>query len=487
MTMPKTDFCPMPDELPGVPVEPATENPTDAKPKQAASIKPERTPPQDIDAEKALLGAMMMDRSVIDEVASLIPDRAVFFTPQHAVLYDALLKVHSQGSPMDLIVVSSHLQGAGLWEIVGGKDYIMQLAESFADWANAPHYARIIVAKWQRRELIRLSGEISKSGYDDLNDEPGDDCAKFQKKLDDIADKMIRNDVYLVQDLFEKAVASLHSGGHGYLPCGVPAFDQKVGGLQRPGLTILAGRPSTGKTTIAMNMLYRIAWDGVPGMLISAEMENLQVALRTLCALTGDTIGRLKDRASQADASHTIQTAHRTANCAPVYINDQPKTLRKVVSAIRSAVRKYKLGVVAVDYLQLLRAEGRWDNKNAEVTEISNTLAKLSKELGIALILLCQLNRDGAGRDGQNPPTDENLRDSGSIEQDADQIVMLYPVSWAEWRRTTTPLLALDMQKNRNGPTCDCTATFDKPSFRLSFSISESSMGGTSQSDLGAF
>lgn len=435
----------------------------------------ERPIPQNIEAERALLGAMMMDRSVIDEVAGMIPSAEFFYVPQHRLLFNALIGVHSRGEPMDLIVVSQHLTASGILDQIGGQDYLMYLAESFADVANAPHYAAILVAYWQRRALISLAGDLAKAGYDPLNDDPPAKCGEFAKALDAIADHRIVGDVHRIDELYEEAVASLGRGGHGYVPCGIPPLDDRTGGLQRPGLIVLAGRPSTGKTTVAVNMLHAIAKQGVAGMLISAEMERLPIALRSLCQLTGDTIGGLRHRSNDPGMTESIADARRRFDeSAPVYINDKPKTLRSVVSAIRAAVRRYELGAVAVDYLQLLSCEGKFDNRNSEIAEMTKTFANLSKEVGITLIVLSQLNRSGgANRDGNAPPTEGALRDSGAIEQDADQIIMLYPTNNTEWRMSHTPTLSIDLQKNRNGPRCDCTATFDKASFRLQFGISQ--------------
>ncbi len=438
------------------------------------SVSTERVPPQDLDAEKALLGSMMMSRDAIAEVMPLVgrSDSEWFYIPAHQKLFEVLLDLYDDPTKaVDLIVVSDELRRRELLEFVGGQDYMIQLAESFSEWANAEYYAQIVRDKGMLRDLIRCTGEIAEQAFSGVDD-AREILDIAEQKLFEVTERRVGGQTSEIKDAVARLAKQLQDGDQGGctgLLTGLTELNDITSGFQRGDLIILAGRPSMGKTALGLTIAqYMAREDHLPVAFFSMEMGVDQLAQRVLCAYTGVESQRLRKRTLSEQDTHELLTACADFENVPLFIDDSSSlTIMELRSAARRLKQRHDIQAVFVDYLQLMHSP-RSESRQVEIATISRGLKGLARELNVPVIAMAQLNRMVEGRSDKRPLMSD-LRESGALEQDADVVLLIHREEYYkpddESVRNQADLI---IAKQRNGPTGSITLTFDKRYTRFS-------------------
>ncbi len=435
---------------------------------QPDRIQSDRVPPHDLDAEMALLGSMMMSRDAVAEVIPVMTqsDSGWFYLPAHQRLFEVLLAMYDDPTKaVDLIVVSDELRRLELLESTGGQEYLIQLAESFADWANAEHYARIVRDKGMLRDLIRCAGEITDQAFSSI-DEARDILDVAEQKIFKCTEKRvsghtieIREAVNRLAEQLEKRDGEAITG----LPTGFTQLDEYLGGFQAGDLIIIAGRPSMGKTALGLSIAQRNALhDHRPVVFYSMEMSTAQLAQRLVCSHTGIDSQRLRRHQISEQEHRRLLDACAAFEQAPLFIDDTPgMTAMELRSKARRLKQKTDLQAIYVDYMQLMHVP-KSESRQVEISTISRSLKSLGRELNIPIIALAQLNRMAEGRQDKRPLMSD-LRESGAIEQDADVIMLIHREEYYKPEDESVRNQAeIIIAKQRNGPTGIVTLHFDR-------------------------
>jgi len=417
-----------------------------------------KLPPQNLDAEKAVLGGVFLRNSIFHTLVDIIQEDD-FYSPAHRVIYQAFLDLYRQNAPIDLVTVAEQLQKHGKLEEVGGAVYLTSLTESVASAANALSYATIVREKAVRRQLIQESAGIISSAFESEH-ETETLLDQAEQSIFAISESRVKTGFKSSKELVHRVFEHLETRFEQRelitgVPTGYHKFDEITAGLQRTDLVIVAGRPSMGKTAFGLNVVMRSAIvHGVPSAVFSLEMSMEQLMMRMLCAwgkvdLTRMRSGFLKDE----DWARLYQAAEALAQ-APIYIDDTP-SLEPM--ELRARCRRLKgekgLGLVVVDYLQLMHVGQRKDSREQEISHISRNLKALAKEVDVPVVALAQLNRKVEERTNKRPMLSD-LRESGAIEQDADLIVFLYRDEVYNTREDNPNkgIAEIVVGKQRNGP-----------------------------------
>ena len=427
-----------------------------------------KIPPHSLEAEKALLGSIMIRPEVIHDILDLVTDRA-FYSNQHKHIWSTIIELHTKNIPIDLLSLSSRLKEKSLLENVGGMAYLSELINSVPSSTNAEHYAQLVGNKHIMRELLKAAEEITGLGYDEES-ELFDILEKAEKALHNVTNTSGSNKFVAIKDTLEGAWERLEhlsktTGELRGVPTGFSELDNKLAGFQKSDLIILAARPSMGKTSLALDIARKAAINHkVPVAIFSLEMASQQLVDRMLSA------------ESQVD-SWKIRTGHNLSvdhdfkaigeaisrlSEAPIYIDDQAgNNILKMRAVARRLKNEGKLGLIIVDYLQLMvptNANKSGDNLVQQVTEISRSLKNLARELDVPVLALSQLSRAVEQRGGK--PRLSDLRDSGSIEQDADVVMFIHREADADngGKKEEAEIL---IEKHRNGPTGIAKLYFD--------------------------
>ncbi|MBM0741806.1 replicative DNA helicase [Phormidium sp. CLA17] len=416
----------------------------------------DRIPPQNIDAEEAILGGIFLDPEALGRVADLIRPEAFYLTA-HQEIFRATLALQNKGMPTDLMSVSAWLRDRGLLEKVGGQNKLIQLIDRTVSAVNIDQYAALVVDKHMRRKLIQIGGEISQLGYDSSQDLP-QVLDQSEQKVFSITQDRPQAGLTATADILTHTFTDIESRSLGMvlpgLSCGYYDLDAMTQGFQRSDLIIVAGRPSMGKTSFVMNIARNIAaFHKLPVAIYSLEMSKEQLVQRLLASEVRIESGRLRSgRVSQQEwepLGHAISSLSQV----PIFIDDTPNIS---VTEIRSKARRLQaeqggaLGLILLDYLQLM--DGGSDNRVQELSKITRSLKALARELSVPVIALSQLSRGVESRTNKRPMMSD-LRESGAIEQDADLIMMLYR---DEYYNPDTPdrgIAEVIISKHRNGPT----------------------------------
>jgi len=430
--------------------------PSNSKPVRAA--RPDLVPPHDLDAEMALLGSMMMSRDAIAEVVASIQrsDSQGFYLPAHRHLFEVLLDLYDDPRrAIDLIVVSDELRRRNQFELVGGEEYMVQLAESFADWANAEYYARIVRDKGMLRDLIQCADGISHQAYSAI-DEARDILDRAEQQLFDVTQRRVSGETVAVREAVLRLAKLLEDRGEEALtgvPTGFPALDEYTSGFQPGDLIIVAARPSMGKTALGLTMAQHLAAvEHRPCVFFSMEMSIDQVVHRLAAAQAGVETQRLRKRMLDDAETRRLLEACHTFQDAPLFIDDTPgMTATELRAKARRLKMKHDIQAVYVDYLQLMHMPGA-ESRQVEIANISRGLKSLGRELKVPIIAMAQLNRMPEGRQDKRPLMSD-LRESGAIEQDADVILLIHREEY--YRRDDEEVRGkaeLIIAKQRNGP-----------------------------------
>ncbi|HSG96612.1 MAG TPA: replicative DNA helicase [Woeseiaceae bacterium] len=426
-----------------------------------------KVPPNSIEAERALIGGLMLNAQAWDKIADVISSED-FYRQDHRLIFRAIDRLIDAGSPCDVVTVSEHLDSRGELEEAGGLEYLATLANETVGAANARAYAKIIRERSMLRALINAGNEISGSAF-------ATDGRSASQVLDD-AERMVfeiaekgsrgRKGFKALKDILPEAVDridELHQsdGSITGIASGFNELDKMTAGLQGGDLVIVAGRPSMGKTTLAINIAENAAIGSRQGTAIfSMEMPAQQLAFRMISSLGRVDQTHLRTGNFPDEDWSRINTAVQLMSEAPIYIDDSPSLSPTEIRArSRRLHREHGLDLIVVDYLQLMQVEGTKENRATEISEISRGLKALAKELNVPVIALSQLNRSVEQRTDKRPVMSD-LRESGAIEQDADLIVFIYREEVYNQDTPRKGIADITIAKQRNGPIGDFPLTF---------------------------
>ena len=435
----------------------------------------ERVPPQNIEAEQAVLGAMLIDKEAIAKATELL-SADDFYREAHRVIFSAMLELYNKNEAVDMVTVTEILKCDNKLEDIGGIAYITSLANVVLTAANVKYHAEIVAEKSVLRQLVRVSTEIAAMGYE-ANDDVGTLLDTAESRILEISNRKKKNDFTAINDILMDSVQSIESllqnkGGLTGLPSGFADLDKLTSGLQPSDFIILAARPSMGKTALALNIVQNVALrahkaiGGEPRSVafFSLEMSKEQLVNRMLCAEAGIDSQRLRvGEMHDEDWTH-LWDACDTMSRAKIYIDD---TAGITAMDMRSRARRLKaehgLDLIVVDYLQLMQGSGKRNNsgdRQQEVSEISRSLKALARELDVPVLALSQLSRSVESRQVKRPMLSD-LREAGSLEQDADIVAFLYREDYYN-PDTENKHTELIIAKHRNGPVDTVNLFFQK-------------------------
>jgi replicative DNA helicase len=443
----------------------------------------ERRMPESLAAEAAVLGSMIIDPECIGEVIEEL-DREAFYRVEHRAIFDALVALYEKGPAfgggsgarvaIDAVLLRDELERSRQLEDVGGVEYIARIMESVPSSANVMHYAGILKDKYLLRRTIAAASEIMEESFDE-NGDVGEKLDEAERKIFEVTEKRIRGTAVALKDLvthvyelIEKRDGKTVTG----LPTGYYALDDITSGLQNGEMIIIAGRPSMGKTSLALNMAEHIGvTEKIPVAIFSLEMGRQQLAERFLCSLGGIE--------SQFVRKGTLTTEHyqRLVNAcgmladAPIYIDDTSSLTPLELRAKSRRLKKlYDIRCILVDYMQLMHVSGGTvESRQQEITMISRYIKALARELNIPVVVLSQLNRSPEGREDHKPRMSD-LRESGSIEQDADVVMLLHREDYyhrGEDNYQENNTAEVIIAKQRNGPTGNVALIFREKLMRF--------------------
>ena len=386
-------------------------------------------PPSNTELESTILGECMLDKEALGiAITLLVPD--CFYMEANKVIYQTIYNLYSISSPVDILTVVNSLKANSDLEKVGGAFYISQLCNRVASASNIEYHCRIIVQDYLKRKLIQVSQESSREAYDNTSD-VFDLYETATTKLDSALSGVIKYEVSTIGAVHKKVIAESMEVAKGGAKSGVPTgftnLDKFLSGWQKSDLIILAARPSMGKSACALAFVLNPALDGIPTAMFSLEMSNDQLVGRTQSMMSGINSSRIIKKQLEPHEVTEIENACSRLNTTPIYIDDTPSlSLMALKAKSRKLVKEKKVKLIVVDYLQLMTVDTHGGNREQEVSTISKGLKGLAKELDIPIIALSQLNRAVETRGGDKKPMLSDLRESGSIEQDADMVMFVY-------------------------------------------------------------
>jgi replicative DNA helicase len=416
----------------------------------------DRLPPQNIDAEQAILGGILMDPEAIGRITDILRPEA-FYLSAHRQIYEAALALAVQGKPTDLMNVATLLHDQGQLEKIGGQGKLAELFDSTPSAVNIDQYAMLVMEKYLRRRLIRVGQEISALGHD-TSQEFEEVLNGAEQKVFNITQTRPQDGLVSTADVLTKTFEEIESRSVGLslpgLACGFYDLDAMTQGFQRSDLIIVAGRPSMGKTSYVLNIARNIAsYHKLPVAIFSLEMSKEQLVQRLLSAEVRIESSRLRAGRITSQEWEPLGHAISAMSQMPIFIDDTPGIS---VSEMRSRLRRLQaeqggaLGLVVVDYLQLMEGKGN-DNRVQALSNITRGMKALARELSVPVIALSQLSRSVESRTDKRPMMSD-LRESGAIEQDADLIMMLYRDEYYNKDSPDRGIAEVIISKHRNGP-----------------------------------
>lgn len=416
-----------------------------------------KLPPQNIDAEMSLLGAILIDEEQLADVTEIITTKD-FYDKRHTIIYGAMVSLFEHHRPVDLLTLTDELQKKDELTTIGGTQYLTELTNYVPTAAHADAYADMVSQKAIRRRLIRASTEISVLGFDEEQDIQ-ELLGRAEQELFSVSDQSLKQDLTSIEsiltDSFDR-MEELHrnKGALRGVRTGYRDLDNMTAGLQRSDLIILAARPAMGKTTLVTNLAYNVATANKQAVLFfSLEMSKEQLVDRMLADASGVDAWNIRTgNLSDEDFSKLSEAMGEMAE-APIFIDDKPGlSVLEMRTKARRAAHEHPLGLIIVDYLQLMQGSGKSDgNRVQEVSEISRGLKLIAREMNVPVIALSQLSRSVESRSPQIPQL-ADLRESGSIEQDADIVMFIYREAYYNPETERENITDLIIAKHRNGP-----------------------------------
>jgi len=400
---------------------------------QLPSIEQGKLPPQAVDLEEAVLGALMLEKDALTDVIDILKPES-FYKEENQRIFTAIQKLFNETQPVDILTVTQQLKKTGELELVGGPYYITRLTNRVASSANAEFHARIIAQKFIQRELIRVSGEIYNEAFEDTSD-VFDLLDKAESNLFGIAQGNIRKNYDRMNDLLYQAIKEIekakNSEGHlTGVPSGFTQLDRVTAGWQKSDLIIIAARPGMGKTAFVLSMARNIAVDfKKPIAVFSLEMSSIQLVNRLISSETELSAEKLRRGQLEEYEWQQLQSKITPLSDAPLFIDDTPAlSIFELRAKCRRLKTQHDVQAIIIDYLQLMQSgtDSKNGNREQEISMISRSLKSIAKELEIPVIALSQLSRQVETRTGNKRPQLSDLRESGAIEQDADIVMFLY-------------------------------------------------------------
>ncbi len=426
-----------------------------------------KVPPNSIEAEQSLIGGLMLDAQAWDKIADVVVSDD-FYRKDHRLVFEAIARLVETGSPCDVVTVSEHLDNRGELDQAGGLEYLATLANQTPGAANARAYAKILHERATLRALINAGNEIAGSAFSTDGRSAAEVLDEAERVVFEIAERGSRGKQgfkslkQILPDTVDR-IDLLHQsdGDITGISTGFHEFDKLTAGLQGGDLVIIAGRPSMGKTTLAINIAENAAIGSkVPTAIYSMEMPSEQLAFRMISSLGRVDQTHLRTGRFPDEDWSRINTAVQLMSDAPIFIDDtaglSPTEIR---ARARRLQREHGLGLIVVDYLQLMQVPGNKENRATEISEISRSLKALAKELSVPVIALSQLNR-GVEQRTDKRPVMSDLRESGAIEQDADLIIFIYREEVYNQDTPRKGIADITIAKQRNGPIGDFPLTF---------------------------
>jgi len=432
-----------------------------------------RVPPHNLEAEASVLGSLMLDKDAVIKVADLLKV-GDFYKDDHNLIYETMITLYEEREPIDVLSLSNKLEEKGKLERVGGSSYIASLVNTVPSAVNVVHYAKVVQKKTLLRRLITAASDIVEMGYDESED--------VQKLLDEaeqkvfaVSQKYIKQDFVPIKSILEVAfnrIDELHKSDNAFrgVQTFYPDLDNLLAGLQKSDLLILAARPSVGKTTFALDLARQVAVHGkVPVGIFSLEMGADQLVDRMIAAQASVDLWRLRTGKLSSEGPgndfEKISDAMGILSEAPIFIDDTGSlNIMEMRTMARRLQAEHNLGLIVVDYLQLMEGRSsKGDNRVQEISEISRGLKQLARELNIPVIALSQLSRAVESRPDQIPKLSD-LRESGSIEQDADVVMFLYREDRVKPDTPNKGIADIIVAKHRNGPVGKISLFFEENS-----------------------
>jgi replicative DNA helicase len=428
----------------------------------------DRLPPSAVEAEMCLLASMMLDKDMIGQVVQIV-DREAFYQADHQVIFDIIVKLYEQNRPIDGLIVREELAKRQLLEEVGGLQYLAQILNIVPSSAHGAHYAGIVREKSLLRQLIAASNNILRDAY--APHEQADLVVdKAEKQIFEIAQKKVGGAMVPLESVLHEVFEMIENRGQRGLETGFFDMDDMLNGLQNGEMIIVAARPSMGKTALAMNLIEGIAAErNMACAIFSLEMSKQQLAQRMLCSRGKIDSHKLRRGMLQShEYAHLANVVGQLAK-APVWVDDSAGlTILDLRAKARRLKLQHDIKCIMIDYMQLMDNPGP-DSRQQQISEISRGIKAVARELNVPVIALSQLNRQSEGRDGHRPRMSD-LRESGSIEQDADVIMLLHREDYykmAEPDFQPDNIAEVIVAKQRNGPTGTIKLYFDSKSTRF--------------------
>ncbi|GIW26691.1 MAG: replicative DNA helicase [Meiothermus sp.] len=421
-----------------------------------------RVPPHNLDAEASVLGSVLLDSEVLDRLEGLLAADA-FYKEAHRKIWEAMVALRARRDPVDLVTLSEELRQNGELENVGGLSYLVGLSEHTPTAAYADYYGRIVAEKWTLRKLIAAAGEAMKMAYDeegsleDILDTAG-------RKVLEVSTQGAKSEFQSMKELVHETFEHIqllyeNQGQVDGVKTGFRELDSMIGGLTSGSLNIIAARPSMGKTSFALTIAQNVALrgEGAAVAIFSLEMPAVQLVTRMLCSEARIDMNRLRQgQLVDRDFSRLVDVAGRISEAAILIDDTSDLTLMELRARARRLHAQHKLGLIVIDYLQLMSGPGGGknggENRQQEIAQISRGLKGLARELDVPVIALSQLSRAVESRPNKRPMLSD-LRESGSIEQDADLVMFIYRDEYYNPHSEKAGIAEIIVGKQRNGPT----------------------------------
>lgn len=436
-----------------------------AAPARVSSEILDRLPPQNLEAERGVLGSILLDPDLCDDIALMLRP-SDFYADANQKLYTHLLAMHDEGRRIDATLLMEQLSKAGDLEAVGGAAYLAELLHSVPHAANAVYYGQIVRDKATLRALIHTSTEILRDAYEPTL-APRELISRAEEQIfainDDRSSDHVTGMHELLVEAFERIDAKLENGAGSGIPSGFTDLDSMTGGLHEAEFIVLAARPSMGKTALATNIAEYVAIEAnVPTLFVSLEMAKVELAQRMLCSQGRIDANKFRSGFLSKEDRTKLGEASARLGKSPFYVDDSPsRTVTEIAACARRLRRKQNLGLIVIDYLQLIQPDDPRDPRQEQVAKMARRLKAMARELKLPVLCLAQLNRQAdAGKEGHRPRLSQ-LRESGAIEQDADVVMFVHREEYYCNTREEAQEKGLCGQaelivaKQRNGPTGD--------------------------------
>jgi replicative DNA helicase len=442
-------------------------------PTESAALELGKKPPQAIDMEEAVLGALMIEKGAIVDIQGLLISDS-FYIESHQKIYKAILDLAGRHEAIDIYTVATELKKNNDLEFVGGAYYLSQLSGKIGSAAHIEYHAKIVAQAYIKRKLIEISSEIQRDSFDDKTD-INSLLDSAQQKIFELAERNMRSEAKPISSVIEKTIeemeiASARGDGFSGIPSGFTSLDRITSGWQSSDLIIVAARPSMGKTAFVLSMARAIAVDfNKPIAFFSLEMPSIQLVKRLMISETGISSEKIKNGKLEDHEWYQLETKIQALSEAPLYIDDTPAlSIFEFRSKARRLVQNHKIELIMIDYLQLMTGPPETNNlREQEVSAISRSLKAIAKELNVPIIALSQLNRAVETRAGNKRPQLSDLRESGAIEQDADIVAFIHRPEYYgffedEDGNSLIGIAEIILAKHRNGAVGEVKLRFRK-------------------------